>query len=244
MFKSNKNLVFILYSLFTIFFLTTMTVAWLTETMVLENHLAITDFSIEKKICFISGGTPENEVTITDVMQNIDAEPVGGVTVNLTNKSAPNYIGNLRVAVKVNSVSPVYIRVRILESWSEDDEFIPSGFTPYTIGTSEDILFAEGDKIVASKLVKTLSGEWFDNRTQDFCFYYTVPVYPESADLSAPLENDIWMLLINGISDENLLKINNARPGVDLSMLISVDVVQPNRYREFWKIDALPFPLP
>lgn len=238
--KRQKRIYAVLVWFFICLFLLQIGYAWLTRDTSSTNRAAISDFELESHICFVKGSGQENTA---DMQSIISAQPAGNggalVEVNLTDSTAYNYIGNLRVAVRWKGVSPSYLRVRILEQWTEDDEFIPAGFTPYTIAQPDGLLYYEEKGLETAPVLTGESG-WLDNRKQDFCYYYTSPVYPPFVE-EEKFQGDLWLLLINGISEENIHKMTNRRDTVKMNLIIQADAVQPNRFREFWKIDALPW---
>lgn len=125
------------------------------------------------------------------------------------NSNAKNYVGNLRINVVQKGYSKNYTRVKLNVEWVMPDGTVAQNITlPYKF---------------ASK--------WFDNRSEDYCVYYT-----ENSGLS----NDYDKSIITGFDEESFIKnslVQNATPRIS----VSVESVQVNRYQQFWGIDKLPW---
>ncbi|MEG0456771.1 MAG: hypothetical protein RR549_01405 [Oscillospiraceae bacterium] len=250
--KNKKNnasqkirLVFII-TLILIFILNSYTsFAWLERITEIENKTVISDFSLIGKVYFIKGETDDNELSLSEILKQTPYNTVDQtmIRVNLTDSNSENYIGNLRVVLEYNGMSPVYIRAAILEQWSENDEFIENYATPYNVPKTNNEIFAYSSAIknnIIPSYKPDLTGvqqgtDWFDNRKNDFFYYYNAPVYPNEKASS------VSMLVVNGISKENISKMGNLRENVELNILIKAEAVQPNRYREFFDLEKLPW---
>lgn len=95
------------------------------------------------------------------------------------------------------------------------------------------------------------SGQWVDNRATDYCYYYSVPVQPKklvSAGTGANIvvgEGAIELALFNQRAPDadNGGLVSGIDPATTkMDLLIEVEAVQPNRYREFWGLSSLPQP--
>lgn len=159
---------------------------------------------------------------------------------------APNYIGKLRASVRYSGRGVGLIRVRMVEEWStpiytsqtvtenvdgEDvqrEVKVKTGRTvqpypvliPYTLpsGKTYD---PENDSGNESK--------WFDNRLEDYCFYYATPVYSLGTS-TVPL--------ITGVDVFDLGLMPNS---TEIHVMFETDVVQVNRYPQYWGISTLPW---
>lgn len=221
------------------------TYAWLQRETTIKNKTIISDFTIDAKVYFLKGSGTENTMTVEEVAESKPyVIPTGEtlVKVNLVDRNADNFIGNLRVLLTFTGSSPAYIRAKVFEQWSEKDVFIENAKTPYTIPeTNEEIFIYEIEtssiftpSFIDEKTTQQGTG-WFDNRQEDFGFYYNAPVYPRAE------ARTVKMLLINGISDKNIDEMSNTRNGVEMQFLIKAEAVQPNRFREFFEMEKLPW---
>ena len=142
------------------------------------------------------------------------------------NSAATNYLENLHVSVNFQGTGVGLIRVRIAEEWSRTDG-TPSVRTVYPYKSL--VPYA----IAGTAYNSTTGGNqraWFDNRANDLCFYYATPVSSV---------NQRTIPLINGVDTSDLdlgaIKADTVR------ILIKVDVVQVNRYPQYWGMNALPW---
>lgn len=222
--------------------------AWLIQKdRSITNKTVITDFNIACDVYFVKGDASDNKIPLDELKDNqIYQKPDSNSMISVSfNKSDPNYIGNLRLVVKFNGGSPAYIRVKILEQWTVNDTFIASKLTPYTVPTSREEIFGKTKsdswlrKLFPSWNEKnSLNDEaatWVDNRKNDYCFYYNAPLYPLESG------KEIKLLLLNGITPAAFDTMMNTNDKTQLNLIIEAEAVQPNRYREFWGIDSLPW---
>ena len=125
------------------------------------------------------------------------------------NSNAKNYIGNLRINVIQKGHSKCYVRVQMNVEWVMPDGTVTQNVTlPYK--------FAE---------------KWFDNRSDDYCVYYT-----ETSGLEEKYDQSI----ITGFDEESFIS-NNLTQSATPRLSVSVESVQVNRYQQFWGIDKLPW---
>ena len=147
-----------------------------------------------------------------------------GIAVSL-NPSDANYIGKLRVSVKYAGYGVGLIRVRVVEQWSTLDSsgirhIMPySLFMPYTIDSEYD---GTGNQKA-----------WFDNREADYRFYYATPV-------TSSTDSGTTIPMITGF-DVNSIDVGAIAEGTQLHIYVETDVVQVNRYPQFWGINTLPW---
>lgn len=145
-----------------------------------------------------------------------------------TNPSADNYIGNLRVSVNYKGYGVGLIRVRIAEEWSTTANGVRTVLpfklkVPYTISTPYVTGTDTGNQL-----------KWFDNRETDHRLYYAKPVYcaSDSDTHSIPLIAGIAAGAVN----TNLLPANT-----EVRIVVEADVVQVNRYPQYWGLTSLPW---
>lgn len=123
--------------------------------------------------------------------------------------NAKNYVGNLRVNVIQRGRAKSYTRVKMNVEW-----VMPDG----TVTQNIMLPFKFADK-------------WFDNRSEDYCVYYT-----ESSGLGQEYDKSI----ITGF-DEGSFIDGSLTQSATPQIAISVESVQVNRYQQFWGIDELPW---
>lgn len=133
-----------------------------------------------------------------------------GLIVLSTNPGAVNYIGKLRINVKYRGEGSAYLRVKMAHEFSTGG--FASQYTSYVPYTTED--------------------NWYDNRGNDFCFYYKDVLKAESNETFESVS------LLTGV-DSDLIK--EIAEGVEIKVAIETDMVQINRYPQLWGIDKLPW---
>lgn len=218
----------------------------------IKNQVAITDFSVSGSIYFEQGTGMDNLLSLEELKSKTPISPSdGSLIVTSLQPGNTNYIANLRVVANFTSqASPAYIRVRILEQWTANDVFIPSIMTPYTVADNKEGNRIFPDDFSGANILKKLfpswgqknnlnttdsSALWYDNRKNDSSYYYTVPVYADSE------ADELRMLLINGITEENIKKMQNMAGTASLQLVIEVEAAQPNRFRELFRADEYPW---
>lgn len=140
---------------------------------------------------------------------------------------APNYIGNLRVSVKYKGQGVGLIRVRIAEEWSTTANSVRRVLPfklqlPYTI----DSPYTDQDSGNAPK--------WLDNRDNDQHFYYATPVRCTSNSVEKTIP-----LISGGLAGS--FNTNLLPAGADIHVVVEADVVQVNRYPQYWGMNSLPW---
>ena len=155
-----------------------------------------------------------------------------GYLVDVKNASAANYIGKMRVQVQYAGMGVGLIRVRVVEEWSTGvndgvRQVMPYAIKmPYQIGANNANLYpATGTSGNARK--------WFDNRENDYRFYYATPVNCTS---SSPVSLD----LITGF-DTSSIDLGAIADGTQLHIRVEADIVQVNRYPQYWGMTSLPW---
>lgn len=158
--------------------------------------------------------------------------------------SDANYIGKLRAKVQYKGRGVGLVRVRMVEEWSTPNS--------YTRTVEEEV---DGDIVQRQETVDyrtvlpykldmtytldsafTGSGNqraWYDNRTADYCFYYATPVY-SIGDTARDIP------LITGVNTENI-DLGLLPSDAQIHVLFEADVVQVNRYQQYWNITSLPW---
>lgn len=238
------------------------TLAWLSKSQSADGtYTALSDFEVEGILSF-SADADGKDVAYNGerVLVSVSFDP-----------NSPNYICNMKYAVRYTGISPALIRVRVLEQWIDvnSNEVLSMGFLKYTVkngpgsavtvspqpdpAQADGHIYAAGPGADADALAE--QGVWVDNRAEDYCYYYSVPVQPNylSAQGAAGSPTDrtvgkgtVELTLFDqrkATEAENKLLTQGVDPAsTRMDLLIEVEAVQPNRYREFWGISALPRP--
>lgn len=139
--------------------------------------------------------------------------------------SDPNYIGKLRVAVLYKGMGVGLVRVRITEEWSTTTDGVRT-VMPFTL----KFPYALASAYSASS---GNQAAWYDNREEDHCFYYATPVRCASDSVTKSLS------LITGLDTSADLTL--ADPNADIHVVVQADVVQVNRYPQYWNMTELPW---
>lgn len=218
------------------------TFAWLNkEQGTSDAYTALSDFEVEGTLSF--GGTVYEGDSI---LVPVSFDP-----------QSPTYIGQMKYVVRYTGVSPALLRVRVLEQWVDvsANEIMPVNFLPYSLSTEVRRLAPDPDRsgiIPAAGLgdgddALAQTGAWLDHREADYCYYYSVPVQPKAlttpkdSPVVAVTDGQVELTLFAQTPDNTAPMIEGIDPdNTQLMLLIEVEAVQPNRFREFWGIDALP----
>ncbi len=132
-----------------------------------------------------------------------------GLYVLSTNPKDDNYLGNLRVAINQKGYSHAYVRVKFNVQWT-----MPDGTVTQNV-----------------QLPFTFAEKWYDNRSEDYCVYYT-----ETIGLFASHDKSI----ITGFDLEKFQQETLSEIAVP-KMAITAESVQINRYPQIWGMDNLPW---
>lgn len=138
--------------------------------------------------------------------------PTGAITVDYTDPSAENYVGKLRVEIKQNGNGVAFARVRVSHEW----------------------LTSSGDRLQGDAyLPYTVNSEDFaDNRNSDGYIYHD----------GAMEANGDYVTVINGFDSASFdASAVSSIGNVTLSVNVSVDAVQFNRYQQIWGISSRPW---
>lgn len=190
------------------------TVAWLTAgTGTLDRVISLSNFDTKANVWF-EGSAP--------ITKNTD----GTITVDVTTPGAANYIGKLRVNALYTGRGRAYIRVKMIQQWTDGTGKILQSnvLLPYNIATPYD-LGAGGNQ-----------SAWFDNRLDDYCLYYATKLSfsPNGTFTTIPV-------ITAGFDPD--LKLAGVIPDgtVTLKIAVTLEAVQVNRYPQFWGIETLPW---
>ena len=175
---------------------------------------SLSNFNASSNVYFMKGETR---------IEAVQAEH-GGVKVSLDVED-DNYIGNLRVSVNYSGCGVGLIRVRVLDEWSVTANGVRTVMPHLPIPFIIDPIYDSETEGNAKK--------WYDNRVTDGCFYYATPVRMTSDE---PAE----IRLITGL-DDIAFDAGAVASETELHIIVEADVVQVNRYPQYWGLSALPW---
>ncbi|MCR5485361.1 MAG: hypothetical protein K6F09_07180 [Clostridiales bacterium] len=152
----------------------------------------------------------------------------GTVSVNYRDSTAPNYITKLRISVKYRGNGVGLLRVKIAEEWSTTTAGVKSVMPykvmmPYVLASSYDAS-STGNQ-----------SAWYDNRANDYCYYYATPIIASSE------EKTINLLNTNSAFDVSSFDSSAIANDAELNLAVYVDAVQVNRYPQYWHLNRLPW---
>lgn len=156
---------------------------------------------------------------------NFQAEPVcsfdgtdenfvgedGLITIS-TDPDAPNYINNFRVNINYTGDGAAYLRVKMVHEYSVNG-----------VSTQHP-----------ANVPYATAADWYDNRGNDYCYYYEKEV---DADSNGEIKT---LNFITGLDDKNG-EFANLADNVVIKVAVETDMVQINRYPQIWGIDHLPW---
>lgn len=188
------------------------TVAWFVSSTFYNETFSLSNFNTKVDCYFIKGSTR------VETAKYLDNE-TGTIKFSLDSEDE-NYVGNFRVDVKYKGEGNGYLRTKVVTEFKSLGAVSSSNSkVPYIISEAND-------------------SEWYDNRNNDFCYYYTDKLQGNNNEYSV-------LNLISGIETVNedsgfdieVLKELN----VEMSVAVEAEMVQINRYPQFWGIDELPW---
>lgn len=188
------------------------------EEKVYEKFAGVSNFDIEGYAYFekTDGGTT-TVVNAKNYMQG------GYIICNYVDETAVNYIANLRFDVLYRGYSPAFIRVRLIEQFTN------------TAGEIEAV----------NRLKFALGENWADNRAQDLYFYSNKQYFSSDNAMLTTLGKAKMLTIpvITGLSSE-YSQIGDIDPlltkdkTMKLKMTFFAEAVQPNRTEEYWYMSA------
>lgn len=228
------------------------TLAWLSKSQSADTaHTSLSDFEVSGTLSFQDGVEYSGSTILVPVSFNEGEE---------------NYIGDMKYKITYTGSSPAYIRVRILEQWTDSatNEILSAGFLNYKLTNTANRVIPKPEESSVPKPSESATpssipaagggadnntlaetGNWVDNRKNDYCYYYSVPVQPKMlVNTGAPSsilisDGTVQLTLIDQAKDAGL--VSGVDASAQMGLVIEVEAVQPNRFREFWGINALPF---
>lgn len=203
-FMEDKKFRLIAMLLITVIIVTGFSLAWFIARTEYNKALSASNFTAEP-VCYFEG-SGNTEGVADEYIEN-------GLIVLSTDLDDENYIGNFRVNVKYKGDGAGYLRVKMVHEYSINSV---STQHPANIPYEADV------------------EKWYDNRGNDYCFYYMEEI---DADNNA---NGNTLEFITGINDVNG-DIASIADGVEIRVAVETDMVQINRYPQVWGIDKLPW---
>ena len=188
------------------------TVAWFVLSTDYDETFNLSNFSTKVDCYFIKDSTR------IETTNYLDSE-TGTIKFSLDSED-DNFVGNFRADVKYKGEGNGYLRAKVVTEFSSLGAVASSNSkVPYIIS-------------------QTNKSSWYDNRNNDFCYYYTDKLQGNNDEYTV-------LNLITGIEtlnedsgfDVEVLKELN----VEMYVAIEADMVQINRYPQFWGIDELPW---
>ena len=191
------------------------------------------------RIFTVSNLAAKVDVTFNGVSNMSQYTTQYGITAS-ADSSQPNYIGNLRVNVQYRGRGVGLIRVHLVEEWSRTETVSGNSVRtvqPYRLDIPYTLPANKTYTLSGSGADSGNQAKWLDNRAKDYCYYYATPVYSTSGNTWKTIQ------LITGV-DDTAIDFNLVPSGTDLHIIAEADVVQVNRYPQYWGITALPWNAP
>lgn len=139
--------------------------------------------------------------------EDIDAIDNGLIVLSI-NPEDQNFIGKFCVDVKYNGDGAGYLRVKMVHEYSING-----------ISTQHP----------ANVPYKT-DGDWFDNRGNDYCYYYKNELDANGEDAT-----------LSFITADSKIDVENLADDIVIKVAVETDMVQVNRYPQIWGIDKFPW---
>ncbi len=197
----------------------TATTAWLTgEPLNPIRFTTLEDFDYKMNVYFLQDDGTKVDLIKDSVDQGNYTSSSGAIKLDYTDSSAPNYVSRLRAEIKQIGGGVAFLRVKVSHEWlytqsagAESTRLQGEANLPYTLNTSE---FA-------------------DKRMTDGYIYHEGILD----------ESDGYVEVINGFDAANFdaSAITALSGTVELSVNITVDAVQFNRYQQFWGMSTRPW---
>ncbi len=181
---------------------------------VYDKYTAVSNFDAEGYVYFVK--TTQDGTTAYNAKNYMEG---GYIICNYVDPTAVNYIANLRFNVQFRGYSPAYVRVRLIEQFTN------------TMGEIEAV----------NQLKFKLADPWADNRADDMYFYSPEQYYSADSNtltvagkaklLSIPVIEGLDPSIASAEDIDPLLKENTT---MTLRLSFYVEAVQPNRTEAYW----------
>ncbi len=195
------------------------TLAMFVSNTEVKRLFSVSNFIAEGEVYFDNSGSR------TVPSKNSD----GTITVNYRDSAATNYIGKLRVNAKYSGYGVGLVRVKIIEEWSQTDG-TGKIVLPYTLNLPYVVANPYNTASVGNQKA------WFNNRANDYCYYYATPIYVASEDA----DSVVTVPLVTDFSADDI-DLGAIASNTVLRIAVEVNAVQVNRYPQFWGLNRLPW---
>ncbi|MBQ7654855.1 MAG: hypothetical protein IJS17_07275 [Clostridia bacterium] len=188
-----------------------------------NNSFGLSNFNTELDCYFMDNGT---RINLSDITGVIDTDTK---LINLSlDPDDDNYFANFHVDVKYKGKGHGYLRVKVVTEAKDSSGYatLTDSKIPYTL--SAEYSDNQGNNQAA----------WYDNRNMDFCYYYATALSGNDSTLAtlSVITGAQTTDIDSGFDAAYLLENNYT-----LSVAVSSDMVQINRYPQFWGINTLPW---
>ena len=181
------------------------TLAWFIQNVVTEaqqkQDFLASNFQASPD-CYFMNGT--EKVSPSDIEGATD----GSLIVLSINPEDANFIGKFCVDVNYKGDGAGYLRVKMVHEYSING-----------ISTQHP----------ANVPYKTV-GDWYDNRGNDFCYYYKNELDADGGDAT-----------LSFITGNENIDVENLAKDIVIKVAVETDMVQVNRYPQVWGMDKLPW---
>ena len=201
--------------------------AWFVYTLSpITNTFTLSNFQTDIDCYFLSGNTRTETTNYIDSDTNV-------IDLSLNSADA-NYFANFHVDVKYKGEGYGYLRVKVVTEAKDS-----LGYSTLMDSKPPYVLSAAYDNV--DPLLNGNDQEaWFDNRNKDFCFYY-------ASELTGNNDTFSTLQVISGAQTSNTdsgFDLDYLRNnGYTLAVAVSCEMVQINRYPQFWGMNKLPWKL-
>lgn len=187
-----------------------------------DKFIGVSNFDIAGYAFFVDPLGNETNVFTEGYFQN------GYIVCNYTDPAAVNNISKLRLNINYRGYSPAYIRVQFIEQFTN----------------------SKGEIVAINQIKFDLADTWYDNRSDDLCFYSDMLWYSAEKDIEVTVDGKkvakvftVPVILgVTGWVDAATTIDPDLADNTDLTLQISIiiEAVQPNRIEAYWGISDIP----
>lgn len=207
------------------------TLALFTQSVDGTRQFRLSNFTSSVRVYFLNNnGGAQTSATTTRIGDSIPF-PVA-INEYTNGERNTNFIGDLHVDVSYSGSGVGLVRVKVTEEWSKEATVGANTVRtvyPYSINVAYQIpwpyvLSTESDPTPVNQ------SKWYDNRANDYCFYFATPINGSSMQIP----------LISGVDTERF-DFGVITDDTRLTIVVKADVVQVNRYPQYWGMTSLPW---